>query len=117
MEDLANQEQEPLPPGYDENDPGWEKGPSSRENRRGIPEDQGGSGGKSKGTGESWWHPEEGEYRRHEDKNHDPHWDHNEWNEWTSPWENVDDDGNPIDPGKPSATVDPVSGKNPIDCT
>jgi len=61
----------PKPPGWNEN---WQY--------------RGGSRGQS---GKNWFDPDRGEWRWHgPDKWHsEPHWDHNPWDEWNSPWQNV----------------------------
>ena len=79
QEPPANQ---PKPPGWNDQ---WEWRPNNDGNYR-------------------WHDPNGGEWRRHEqDKHHPtPHWDYNPWNQWNSPWENRDDQGNPMPkPGKP----------------
>ncbi len=52
-----------------------------------------------------WFDPDGGEWRRHDkDKWHpDPHWDYNPWDNWNSPWRNIDEKGNPI-PKTPAPT-------------
>jgi len=69
----------PKPPGWNDK---WKWGPPS---------------GEKEGDWR-WFDPEGGEWRRHEkDKWHpDPHWDFNPWDNWNSPWRNLDDKGNPI---------------------
>lgn len=50
----------------------------------------------TRGNTPRWFDENGGEWRRHApDKWHDePHWDHNSWDDWNSPWENIDNDGN-----------------------
>lgn len=76
----------PKPPGWQ---PDWEKGISSRS-----------SSGKP--GGESWWPPNGGEWHYHDvDPWHpDAHWDYNPWDQWNSPWQNIDQQGNVIPPKK-----------------
>jgi RHS repeat-associated protein len=76
----------PKPPGWK---PDWEKGISSRSNT-------------GKPGGESWWDPNGGEYHYHDvDPWHpDAHWDYNPWDQWNSPWQNIDQQGNVIPKNK-----------------
>jgi hypothetical protein len=73
---------QPKPPGWK---PDWERGISSRSNT-GQP------------GGESWWDPNGGEYHYHDVDPWHPvaHWDYNPWNQWNSPWQNIDQQGNVI---------------------
>jgi len=57
-----------------------------------------------------WFDPEGAEWRRHSpDKWHrDPHWDYNPWDNWNSPWRNVDDQGNYLPTPTPPTTPAPT---------
>jgi hypothetical protein len=47
-------------------------------------------GPSTRGDGSSTWDPEGGEWRyAPKDPWHNPHWDHNPWENWNSPWRNV----------------------------
>jgi uncharacterized protein RhaS with RHS repeats len=72
----------PKPPGWQ---PDWERGISSRS-----------SSGQP--GGESWWPPNGGEWHYHEVDPWHPvaHWDYNSWDQWNSPWQNIDQLGNVI---------------------
>jgi RHS repeat-associated protein len=57
-------------------------------------------GPSTRGNGSSLWDPNGGEWRfAPEDNWHNPHWDHNPWDSWSSPWRNVPINGLP--PVKP----------------
>ena len=72
----------PRPPGWNEK---WSWEPPTREKRS---------------DAWRWFDPEGGEWRRHDDANHDPHWDYNPWKSPTDKWRNVDDDGQFVWPFK-----------------
>lgn len=75
---------EPLPPGWNEN---WRRGYGTRQDSE----------------TERWFDENGGEWRWHApDKWHpEGHWDYNPWTEWNSPWQNLDEFGNPMPKSPP----------------
>jgi RHS repeat-associated protein len=51
-----------------------------------------------------WFDPKGGEWRWHAPDSYHPqgHWDYNPWDQWNSPWRNLDPTGRPLPSGPPS---------------